>query len=102
MELTIKIKDKDFDKVTALLKTLNVEIIENNTPSSVSVMHEPMAKYGQKKRPSTDESGQMIIKKAIESKADAWKRVGRDEEMTVLANAGLDDFKNIIKDYETT
>ena len=44
----------------------------------------------------------MIIKKAIESKADAWKRVGRDEEMTVLANAGLDDFKNIIKDYETT
>ena len=100
MELTIKIKDKDFDRVTTLLKTLNVEIIESNTPSSV--MHEPMAKYGQKKRPSADEIEQMIIKKAIESRADAWKRVGRDEEMTVLANAGLDDFKNIIKDYETT
>ena len=91
MELTIKIKDKDFDKVTALLKTLNVEIIESNTPSNV--MYEPMTKYGQKKRPSTDEIEQMIIKKASESKADAWKRVGRDEEMTVLANAGLNDFK---------
>ena len=129
MELTIKIKDKDFDKVTAFLKTLDVEIIESNTPASI--MSEPMAKYGQKKRPSADEIEQMIIKKAMldakaiergeletypldnllyemdnktptETKADAWKRVGQDEEMTVLANAGLDDFKNIIKDYETT
>ena len=65
-------------------------------------MREPMTKYGQKKRLSTDEIEQMIIKKTIESKADAWKRVGRDEEMTALANAGLSDFKNIIKDYETT
>ena len=61
MELTIKIKGKDFDRVTTFLKTLDVEII---MPS--------------------------------ESKADAWKRVGQDKEMTVLANAGLDDFKNMI------
>ena len=63
MELTIKIKDKDFDKVTTFLKTLDVEIIERNAP--VNVMSEPMTKYGQKKRPSADEIEQMIIKKAM-------------------------------------
>ena len=63
MELTIKIKDKDFDKVTTFLKTLDVEIIERNAP--VNVMSEPMTKYGQKKRPSADEIEQMIIKKAL-------------------------------------
>ena len=82
MELTIKIKDKDFDRVTTLLKTLDVEIIERNAPASV--MSEPMAKYGQKKRPSADEIEQMIIKKAM---LDA-KAIERGE----LETRDLEDF----------
>ena len=82
MELTIKIKDKDFDKVTTFLKTLDVEIIERN--AHASVMSEPMAKYGQKKRPSADEIEQMIIKKAM---LDA-KAIERGE----LETRDLEDF----------
>ena len=91
MELTIKIKDKDFDKVTTLLKTLDVEIIESNTPASI--MSEPMAKYGQKKRPSADEIEQMIIKKAM---LDA-KAIERGELKGLKA---FNNYKDLIADLE--
>jgi hypothetical protein len=41
-------------------------------------------------------------KKAIENKAAAWKRVAQDDEMTSLANEGIDDYKQILNKYETT
>ena len=91
MELTIKIEDKDFDRVTTLLKTLDVEIIERNAPSSV--MSEPMAKYGQKKRPSADEIEQMIIKKAM---LDA-KAIERGELKGLKT---FDNYKDLIADLQ--
>lgn len=63
MELTIKIQDKDYNVLTTFLKTLNAEILSNDT--SLSVAQEPMTPYGKKKRPSADEIEQMIIKKAL-------------------------------------
>ena len=82
MELTIKIKDKDFDKVTTFLKTLNAEIVSNGTYSNV--VREPLTPYGKKKRPSADEIEQMIIKKAM---LDA-KAIERGE----LETRDLEDF----------
>jgi hypothetical protein len=41
-------------------------------------------------------------KKVIENKAAAWKRVAKDDEMTSLANEGMDDYKQILNKYETT
>ena len=91
MELTIKIKDKDFNKVTTFLKTLDVEIIESNTPASV--VSEPMVKYGQKKRPSADEIEQMIIKKAM---LDA-KAIERGE---LKGLKSYDNYKDLIADLQ--
>ena len=91
MELTIKIRDKDFDKVTTFLKTLDVEIIERNAPTSV--MSEPMTKYGQKKRPSADEIEQMIIKKAM---LDA-KAIERGE---LKGLKSYDNYKDLIADLQ--
>ena len=42
------------------------------------------------------------IKKTLETKADAWKRIEQDDEMKTLADSGLVDFKNIITEYEAT
>ena len=82
MELRIKIQDKDYDKVTAFLKTLDAEIVSNGTYSNVA--HEPLTPYGKKKRPSADEIEQMIIKKAM---LDA-KAIERGE----LETRDLEDF----------
>ena len=85
------IKDKDFNRVTTLLKTLDVEIIERNAPASV--MSEPMTKYGQKKRPSADEIEQMIIKKAM---LDA-KAIERGE---LKGLKSYDNYKDLIADLQ--
>lgn len=63
MEIRLSIKDKYVDAFMILIKKLKyVEIKE------------------------------VIDNKAVESKADAWKRVAQDDEMISLANEGLTDY----------
>ncbi len=67
MEIRLSIKDKYVDAFMILIKKLKyVEIKE------------------------------VIESKTVESKADAWKRVAQDDEMTSLANEGLTDYKQIV------
>ena len=73
MEIRLSIKDKYVEAFMILIKKLKyVEIKE------------------------------VIESKAVESKAEAWKRVAQDDEMLSLANEGLTDYNQIINNYETT
>ena len=73
MEIKLTIKDKYVDAFMNFIKTL--KYVEINEISD---------------------------KKLIENKAAAWKRVAQDDEMTSLANEGMDDYNQILNKYETT
>jgi DNA-binding Lrp family transcriptional regulator len=107
MEIKLKIEDKYVEAFMNFIKTLDyVEVTNIKDETMFSSVSEPTVAYGNPKKLMSDLETKDLVElekfgnKVIENKAEGWKRVSQDEEMVILANEGINDYQQILNNYE--